>query len=152
MLGDSGEDVDRQPVRLREVGRHELNARLHQPRDESDVSGEPIQLCDQQGRAMRAAKSKGALELGPVTAAPALDLEDLGDDTAATSEVALDRRALSFQAETRPPLSIRGDAKIGDPSLGPPAHPFRPVHPSLHRMIQSPLVTIGLTADVHHST
>ena len=86
---------------------------------------------------MGPARGGGALGLGPVIAATALDLENLGDDAAATREIVLNRCALGFQAETRPPLSISGDAEVCDPSLGPYAHPFRPVHPSLHRMIRA---------------
>jgi len=45
--------------------------------------------------------------IGPVLAATALNLEDLGDDAAATGKMVLDGCALGLQAETRLPLSIR---------------------------------------------
>ncbi len=51
MLGDSRENMHRQPVRHRHVGRGELDAAFHQGRDERDIARQPVQLGDDQRRA-----------------------------------------------------------------------------------------------------
>jgi hypothetical protein len=52
VLGYSRQDVDRQPVRLRESHRYEVDPALHQVRHEGDLAGEPIQFGDDQDGAV----------------------------------------------------------------------------------------------------
>jgi len=46
MLGDGCQDMDGEPVRLREIDGRELDARLHQAGDEVNVAREPVELGD----------------------------------------------------------------------------------------------------------
>jgi hypothetical protein len=46
MFGNGGQDVNSEPVCLREIDRREIYARLHQSRHEMDIASEPIQLSD----------------------------------------------------------------------------------------------------------
>jgi hypothetical protein len=46
MLGNGGQDVHRQPVRVRHVGSDELNPAFHQRRDEGEVAGQAVELGD----------------------------------------------------------------------------------------------------------
>ena len=46
------EDVQHERSGGRHVGRNERDAGLHQPGDEVDIAGQPVELGDQQGRPM----------------------------------------------------------------------------------------------------
>ena len=64
MLGDSGEDVHREPVGLREVDGDEVDSALHQVRDEGDVARQPIESWRSPASRREAAGGERLLELG----------------------------------------------------------------------------------------
>src|SRR5690349_4452446 len=100
MLGDSGQDVNRQPVGLWEVNGVKLHAGLHQVRNERDIAREPIELGDDQGRSVKPAELERFGELRPITALAALDLRDLSHQApVAAVKVVLDGSSLCFQAK-----------------------------------------------------
>lgn len=70
----------KQAVGLREVDCGELDPALHQVRDEGDVAGEAIQLCDDEGRIVQPAEAEGLGELRAIIALTALDLDSLSDE------------------------------------------------------------------------
>jgi hypothetical protein len=49
MLSHRGQDMDREPVRHRHVGRDELDAALHEAGHEMDIAGQAIELGNEQG-------------------------------------------------------------------------------------------------------
>ena len=53
----------------RHVHRHEINAALHQVRDEGDVARQAVEAGDQQHGAALAAFRQGGVKLGPVRVA-----------------------------------------------------------------------------------
>ena len=66
MFSNGSADVNREPVRLRDVHGHEVHPALHQVGDEGDVPGEAIQLGDNQGGSMEATEPESFLEFGSV--------------------------------------------------------------------------------------
>jgi hypothetical protein len=52
------------PVGLRQVDGHEVDAAVHEPGDERDVAGQPIELGDDQGGVVDPASREGLGELG----------------------------------------------------------------------------------------
>jgi hypothetical protein len=60
MFGDGRDDVDREPVRLREIHGFKLDLRLHQVGDEGDVTGQAVRL-DKLG-ALKATRLQGLCE------------------------------------------------------------------------------------------
>ena len=58
VLGDGRHDVQRQAVGRGHVTTDELDARLHQARQEMDVAGEPVELGDHQGVTGRCYRNK----------------------------------------------------------------------------------------------
>jgi hypothetical protein len=119
VLRDSSQDVNGEPVRLREVHCYKIHPALHRVEDEGDVAGQAIELRDDQGRSVSSTEIESALELGPVIAPAALDLENLSDDATVTRQVTRDGRALRVETEAATPLPIRRDAQIVNPALGP---------------------------------
>jgi hypothetical protein len=73
---DGGQDVDGQAIGLGEVDGHELDAALHQLRDESNVARQPVELGNHQGGAVQAAQAERPVQFGPVVPLTALDLGD----------------------------------------------------------------------------
>ena len=114
VLGHGRQDVDRQPVGLREVAGDELDPALHQVRDEGDVAGQPVELGDQQRRLLQPAGGEGRGELGPVVAPAALDLDELGHEPRRVADMVEDRLPLRLQAEAGGALALGRDAEIGD--------------------------------------
>jgi hypothetical protein len=115
VLGDGGKDVDREPVGLGEVDGGELDAALHQVRDERHVAGQPIQFRDDQGRTVEAAEAEGLGELRAVVALAALDLHDFSREApVAPVEVGAHRLLLGLQAEAAASLLLSRDAVVGD--------------------------------------
>ena len=58
MLGDGGEDLDRQLGGVRVVASDKVDATLLQRADEEDVAGEPVELGDDQGGAAQPAAER----------------------------------------------------------------------------------------------
>lgn len=71
--------MDGEPVGLRHVDGDELNPGLHQPRDEMDVAGQPVELRNDKRPPLLPAQLDGPQQLRPVgVALAALDLGELG--------------------------------------------------------------------------
>jgi hypothetical protein len=58
MLCDCRQDVNRQSIGLGEVNRHKLHTRLHETRNEVNVSGETVQLGNDERRTVKTAETK----------------------------------------------------------------------------------------------
>jgi hypothetical protein len=67
MLGDRREDVDREPVRLREVRCNEIDSGFHEVTDERNVTGEAVKLRDDELGATEPAASAGASAFTPAS-------------------------------------------------------------------------------------
>ena len=80
MLGDGGENVDRQAISLREIDRDEIDAKIDQRRNEGDIARQSVQLGDDQSCTMKTAKAQRFSELGTVVALAGFDLHDLGGE------------------------------------------------------------------------
>jgi hypothetical protein len=65
-LRNTGQDVNSEPVCLREIDGCEIDTRFHQSRHEMNVSGEPIQFRDDQRRTQHSAGLERFSELRPV--------------------------------------------------------------------------------------
>jgi hypothetical protein len=109
VLGDCREDVDRQPVRHGHIDRNELDATLHQTRDEVHIASQAIELSDYQGSLLLPAGFKRYPEPGArgegVPALSGLHLRELPEHLpAAAVQVVQDRVALGVEPETAPPL------------------------------------------------
>jgi hypothetical protein len=113
VLGNGGEDVDRELVREGHVGGDELHARLHQLRGEGDVAGEPVELGDDQlGPELLAGGERGG-ELRPVAALAGLDLDELVRERPFPAvEVVGDGLALRLQPEPGRALLVGRDPQI----------------------------------------
>ena len=59
------------------VTAYELNLAVHQVRDEGDVAGEPIELCDYQLGPVLLARGEGLRQFRPIIALAALDFDAL---------------------------------------------------------------------------
>jgi hypothetical protein len=77
VLGHNRHDPDRQPVGLRHVGRHEVNAGLLEPEQEMRIAGKTIELGNDQLGAKYPAKLESLVQLRPVGLLAALHLDKL---------------------------------------------------------------------------
>jgi hypothetical protein len=66
MFRDCRQDVNGEPVRLGEIDGNEINIRLHQPRDEMDVSFQPVNFSYQELGAMYAAERQCTSQFRPI--------------------------------------------------------------------------------------
>src|SRR5947207_2470370 len=115
MLRNSREDMDRQPVRVRIVDRDELDARVHQRRNEREIARQAIQLGDNQLGLVLAAGGERSGELRPIGALAALDLDELLHKLpGAAVEVARDGFALRVEPKTGLALPVGRNAVVGD--------------------------------------
>ena len=80
MLGDGGQDVNGQLVGVRVIDRYELDAGVHQRRDESKISGKPVELGDDQSGLVLAAGLQRPRQVRPIGPLAALDFGELGDN------------------------------------------------------------------------
>ena len=117
MLGKGRQDVDGEPVGLGHVGGDELDAGLHQPGDEVNIAGQPIQLGDDQRCLLPAAQLDGLEQLGPVGVALAgFDLGKLsqqGSGAPPSSKEPADRLPLFCQSKAALALALGRNAVIG---------------------------------------
>ena len=91
VFGHSCQDVNRKPVRLGEVHRHEIDFGFHQIRNEFDVTSEPIKLGDNEYRLTRPTESQGFSELWPIIPLAGFDFGEFRDQgPVATIEVSAD--------------------------------------------------------------
>jgi hypothetical protein len=97
-----------EPIRLRHVDRHKLDARLHEIRDEGNVAGEAVQFRDHKRSAMLTAELEGGSEGRPIIALAALNLQNFLDKCPVSSiEEAGDGCALCFESEAARSLPCR---------------------------------------------
>ena len=116
MLGDSGQNVDRETVGRRHVGGDKVNAVVLQAADERDGPSEPIELGDRQRRFVDATIAKGRFKGRAIWSTTALDLLVLSDDQTVTDEPE-NGFALRFQAQAALPLSLGRNPEVQDPTL-----------------------------------
>jgi hypothetical protein len=126
VLGDGRQDVDRQARRMRVVAGDEIDARLHQRRNELDVAREAVELGDDQGRMAQPARG----DLWPVAFLAAFDLLEFGDDDAlGAADMARNRLAVRFQPQPRGALLGGRHPVVGKQSGAAPARPARAARP-----------------------
>ena len=119
MLGDSGQDVDGEPVRVRVVDGDELNPAFHQVRDEREVAAEPVHLRDDQDGLQLLRQLDCLGQLRTVIALAGLDLGELRlERPGASVQIVGDGISLRVEAESRPALLLGGDAVVGDVPTG----------------------------------
>lgn len=112
-----------QVVRLRHIHRHEPHTGFHEGRDERDVTGQSIQLGDQQDATRAPGALQGRPELGtcPLPSAR-LHLSELVHQLQALrSGMGHHSGALGLQPEARLSLLGGGHAVVGDGGEG---HPY----------------------------
>ena len=80
MFGNSRQNVDGELVGVRVIDGHELDAGIHQGRNEGQISGQPIKLGDHQLGFVLTARLKRPGEFGPIGVLAALHLDKLADD------------------------------------------------------------------------
>jgi len=101
VLGDRGQDVDGQLVRVRVIDRDELYAGIHQRRDECQITGQAIEFGNDQLSHLLLADRKRLLQFWPVVVLTALDLGELPDEVPPTAvEIVKDRLSLSLKAQS----------------------------------------------------
>jgi hypothetical protein len=103
MLCDGGQDVNREFVRMWIVHRDELNTRVHQGRDESEIARQSVELRNHQ--------------LGLVSLASSQRLYEFGALVAFAGELADQRPAAAVQIIVNS-LALCLNAKAGFPLLG----------------------------------
>jgi hypothetical protein len=130
MLGHRRQDMQRQLVGVRIIDRNELNAGIHERCDKGQVSGQPIQLGNDQLGFVLAAGLERPHQLRPICPLAALNLNEFGHDFPCTAvEVAPDGLLLGFEAKpaaalavgTRPVLSVPRFRFTSEPTNGRPA-------------------------------
>jgi len=77
VLGDGGQDMQREPVGLRHVAAEQVDAAFQQAGDEGDVARQPVELGDEQRGVGLLGMVEGLLQFRPVGALAALDLDVL---------------------------------------------------------------------------
>jgi hypothetical protein len=111
--------ADHELVGVRVICCDEIDAAFHQAGYEMDVSGQAIQLRDDQGSLGLFGGSNSSRELRPIVALAALDLAELGAELAvAAGNMTEDRFALGVQAKTAPTLAIGRDPEVCDVRAG----------------------------------
>src|SRR4051795_8373514 len=78
MLGERREQVQHELRGMRFIDRDEIDAALHQIRDERHIAGEPVELGYKQGSLLALAGCERGLQLRPVIALPTFDFRELG--------------------------------------------------------------------------
>ena len=112
MLRDGSQDVNGELVGKRHVGGYELHAGFHQGRYEGEISGEPIQLCDNQARLVLPAGFNRHPQLWPIGFLAALDLGELADQLPSPAfEVVGDGLPLRLQPEAALALPVGADKR-----------------------------------------
>jgi hypothetical protein len=79
VLGDCGKNVYRETIGLGKVNGNEFNSGLHERRNEVDVTGEPINLGDNEDGAMQSAESEGVCDRRTIISLAALHLDHFFD-------------------------------------------------------------------------
>ena len=83
MLGHSGQEMNGQSIDIGQVTETEANSHLLQAGDDVKISGQSIQLGDQDGGTTEQGVIHSRFKLGSITPGPGLDLDKFGDDISA---------------------------------------------------------------------
>ena len=122
-------DVQRQPVRLGKVKRHEIHVSVHEGRDEAAPPGQPVEFGDDQDCVVPPAGGQGGSELRALVLLAALDLAELlGQPAALSSDVGVDRRPMCVDPQASLALALRADADVAHERLT-----MRVLHDPIHR-------------------
>ncbi len=79
MLSNRRQQVQRQPVRMRHIAGHELDAAIHQVSGERHVAGQSVKLGNDQRCAVKPTGSKRRRKLRTIGFTARLNLQQLGD-------------------------------------------------------------------------
>lgn len=119
VFSHGGEDVDREPGRLRHIDCEELHPAFHEVRNKGHRPGQPVELGDQESCPLPAAEIERPSELGAICPPAALDFGKLARELAADpGKMPGNRLTLRIQSEAGAPLPIRGNTVIGDEKRG----------------------------------
>src|SRR5207302_8663122 len=114
-LSDSSHDVDRQLVRFRHIRRHEASAAVLELGEKGEVAAEPVQLCNDQGRAGELASGERLFELRAIVVLAGLDFDKLRQQLPRTAVEEISHGfALRVQAEAAPALPRSADTIVGN--------------------------------------
>jgi hypothetical protein len=114
MLGDGGQDVNGQPIRLGHIDGHEIDSALHQSGDEMDTAGQPVKSSDNEGGFVTAALVERSGELRAVgVPLTALDLLELEKQGSAVREPG-NGGALSLQSKAALTLAVGRNTVVGN--------------------------------------
>jgi hypothetical protein len=95
-------DVDGEAIRHRHIRRNEVNAALHQVRNQCGAACQPVQSGDYELRTVNPAVPEGFFDDRPITLGTALDLRQFGDQLAgACFHVGAHGKSLRLKAESR---------------------------------------------------
>lgn len=115
VFGHGGEDVDREPGRLRHIDGQKLHPTFHEIRNKGHRPGQSVELGDQEGCLFPAAKIERPAKLGAIRSPAALDFGKLARELATDpGEIPGNRLTLCVQSEAGAALPIRGNAVIGN--------------------------------------
>jgi hypothetical protein len=115
VLGDCGQVMDGEPVRLWKVRGYEIHTRLHQARNEVDVTSEPIELGDDELCSAEPARRERCGKLRPIRPLAGLNLREFGDDAPiAAVKVVANGLLLRFQAEPGTALAFGRNSIVSD--------------------------------------
>ncbi len=81
VLGHRGQNVNREPVRKRHIGRNEINIALQKPGDHRDAARQSVETGNDQLRVIDTAKPKRLFELRSIFGPAAFDFRQLGKNT-----------------------------------------------------------------------
>jgi hypothetical protein len=111
LLGHSRHDVEGEAGSSRHVDGNEVDAIVHQLRDEGDITRQSVQLCDHQDRTSHPTLPEGLIERWAVCPCAALNLLKLHEQ-GAVADIGSDRRSLSLKTESGLSLALRGTTVI----------------------------------------
>ena len=115
VLGDGSQDVNGEPIRLREIDGDKIYLRLHEVCDEGDVAGQAVELGDYQHGALALALGEGLCQFGPVVSLPGLDLGVFTDQLRAVAVYVVENGlALGVEPQAAPALPVGGNTIIGN--------------------------------------
>jgi len=115
MFRHGGENMNREPGRLRHIDRPEVHPAFHQVRDERHRPGKPVELGDQQRCLFAAAEIKRPAKLGTIRPLAAFDLGEVARERPADpGKIPGNCLALGVESEAGTALPVGGNAVIGD--------------------------------------
>lgn len=111
--------VQHELIGMRIVSRDKIDAAFHKTGDEMDVSGEAIELGNDQGCPGLLGGGNGCRKLGPIGPFAALDFAEFPNQFASVAgSMPEDRLALGVQAEAASALAVGRNAKVRNKLTG----------------------------------